>query len=61
MFLVLNGIERFLVEKIRVNHKYDVLGLQLTQAEIISFSLFVIGITLIIYFSRKHKKEQSVS
>lgn len=61
MFLVLNGIERFFVEKIRVNHKYDVLGIQLTQAEIISFSLFVIGIAVIVYFSRKHKQEQSVS
>lgn len=59
LFLILNGIERFLVEKIRVNHKYDLLGMQLTQAEIISFSLFVIGLTLIIVFSRKFKKEQS--
>ena len=34
IYLTLNGIERFLIEKIRVNTKYDILG-GITQAEII--------------------------
>ena len=38
IYLILNGIERFLIEKIRINH--DMIGEQ-TQAEIISFSLIL--------------------
>lgn len=52
IYLILNGVERFLIEKIRVNNKMDVLGMQLTQAEIISFSLVVLGIVGILYFKR---------
>ena len=48
VYLTLNGIERFLIEKIRVNTKYDILG-GITQAEIISFCLILTGL-LGIYF-----------
>ena len=51
IYLILNGIERFLIEKIRINH--DMIGEQ-TQAEIISFSLILIG-TVGIYFLNKRK------
>ena len=51
IYLILNGIERFLIEKIRVNH--DMIGEQ-TQAEVISFSLILIGIVGI-YFLNKRK------
>ena len=43
VYLTLNGIERFFIEKIRVNTKYDILG-GITQAEIISSCLILIGI-----------------
>ncbi len=33
LYLILNGIERFLIEKIRVNPDMNFLGFQLTQAE----------------------------
>ena len=58
IFLIFNGLERFLIEKIRVNTKLDFLGMQLTQAEIISFSLILAGILLtsFIYFSHKRKE-----
>jgi len=55
IYLILNGIERFLIEKIRVNH--DMIGEQ-TQAEIISFSLILIGIVGI-YFLNKRKGNSS--
>lgn len=45
LYLVFNGLERFFVEKIRVNHKYEGF-FNLTQAEIISFVLIVIGLVL---------------
>lgn len=44
IYLLLSGIERFFVEKIRVNDKIHMLGMELTQAEIISTVLVVIGI-----------------
>lgn len=47
LYLVLNGIERFFIEKIRVNHKYEGF-FNLTQAEIISFSLIIIGLILLL-------------
>jgi len=55
IYLILNGIERFLIEKIRVNH--DLIGEQ-TQAEVISFSLILIGIVGI-YFLNKRKGNSS--
>jgi prolipoprotein diacylglyceryl transferase len=59
-YLIVNGIERFFIEKIRVNLKYDFLGIHPTQAEIISFLLVVVGIVLWIVLKRKsavHKPE----
>lgn len=56
VYLMLNGIERFLVEKIRVNNRFDFLGMKVTQAEIISSCLFIAGIIIIWYFSRQYKK-----
>lgn len=57
LYLIFNGIERFFIEKIRVNDKIDFLGMQLTQAEIISSMLFVIGVVgLIMRFQSAAKK-----
>lgn len=57
LFMILNGFERFFIEKIRINNKYSIFGLQLTQAEIISAFLIVIGIAVMIYFSKRYKYE----
>lgn len=43
LYLILNGIERFLIEKIRVNSTYDLLGFHPTQAELISSLLIISG------------------
>jgi prolipoprotein diacylglyceryltransferase len=42
LYLMLNGLERFMIEKIRVNTTYDMLGFHPTQAELIS-SLLILG------------------
>ena len=55
VYLSLNGVERFFIEKIRVNTKYDILG-GITQAEIISASLVLIGLLGIFLLYRKSKK-----
>jgi prolipoprotein diacylglyceryltransferase len=45
LYLLLNGTERFFIEKIRVNNKFDLLGMQVTQAEVIASLLFITGLT----------------
>lgn len=49
IYVFLNGMERFWIEKIRVNDKIQLLGMQLTQAEIIAGALIIIGIAGVIY------------
>jgi prolipoprotein diacylglyceryltransferase len=46
IYLIFNGVERFLIEKIRVNATYDNLPFHPTQAEIISSLLIISGIIL---------------
>jgi prolipoprotein diacylglyceryltransferase len=57
IYLILNGLERFVVEKIRINNTYSFFGIHPTQAEIISFCLFLSGIILIIIQTRKKTAE----
>lgn len=52
IYLILNGVERFFVEKIRVNTKYDIFGFHPTQAELIA-TLLVIGGAVLIWYARK--------
>lgn len=49
LYLIFNGLERFLVEKIRVNYKYDWGFIHPSQAEIISTILILIGIYLLLF------------
>jgi phosphatidylglycerol:prolipoprotein diacylglycerol transferase len=44
LYLIFNGVERFLIEKIRVNPEYYLFGLTFTQAEIISVVLVCVGV-----------------
>ena len=46
LYLVLNGIERFWIEKIRVNIPYHIADYEITQAEIISVVFFLGGLFL---------------
>lgn len=43
LYLVLNGVERFMIEQIRVNSTYHVFGMDITQAEIIATVLIIVG------------------
>ena len=43
-YLLLNGIERMLIEQIRVNNEFDVLGLTVTQAEVIAGLIVATGL-----------------
>ncbi|MFN8254592.1 MAG: prolipoprotein diacylglyceryl transferase family protein [Bacteroidales bacterium] len=56
MFLSFIGIERLLIEQIRINNKYDLLGFGITQAELISTILLVAGIVGVFIFKKKGKQ-----
>jgi len=57
MYLIFNGIERFFIEKIRINSDYDLILFKATQAEIIAVLLFFLGSFGIWYFTKKEKKQ----
>jgi prolipoprotein diacylglyceryltransferase len=57
IYLILNGIERFLVETIRVNTTYSIFGLHPTQAELISSAFVIIGVIGIFYYRRRAKPD----
>ena len=61
LYLMLNGIERFFIEKIRVNETVNFLGMRITQAEIISTLLFLSGLLLWFYLRRKYGVKKSTS
>lgn len=53
IYLIMTGISRFFIEYIRVNIRYDILGMELSQAQFIAIGLIVVGIGLIIYMKRR--------
>jgi phosphatidylglycerol---prolipoprotein diacylglyceryl transferase len=54
-YLIINGIERFFIEKIRVNTRYSIFGFHPTQAEIIS-TLLIIGGGFLYYYLKKRQQ-----
>lgn len=53
IYMIFNGVERFFVETIRVNTKYDIGGLHPTQAEIISTALVLAGVIFYFYWKKR--------
>lgn len=56
IYLIFNGIERFFIEKIRVNTLYNIGDFTFTQAELISTILFFLGVTGIWFFKKIERK-----
>jgi phosphatidylglycerol---prolipoprotein diacylglyceryl transferase len=61
LYMVLNGAERFWIEKIRVNATYDLMGNAATQAEIIAVLLFTSGLVLIAVQLRRREPSAAVA
>lgn len=53
IYLAFNGLERFFIEFIRINPLYDVLGLTLSQAQIIAILFMIFGVAGTVYFKKK--------
>ncbi|MGE0561517.1 MAG: prolipoprotein diacylglyceryl transferase [Flavobacteriales bacterium] len=60
LYLILNGVERFFIEKIRINPDYNILGIEATQAEIIAVIFFMLGLFGIYYFNSNHKVNSAI-
>ncbi len=53
MYMIYNGVERFFIEKIRINEKYEMFGMNLSQAQYISIGFVIVGILGSVYLWRK--------
>jgi len=49
VYLLLAGVERFLVELIRVNSTYSLFGMHVTQAQIISTACVIAGLVVMVW------------
>ena len=55
LYLLFNGVERFLIESIRVNNKFDLLGIKATQAQVIAVCFVIAGALMYWWLMRKEK------
>jgi phosphatidylglycerol---prolipoprotein diacylglyceryl transferase len=63
IYLILNGLERFIIETIRVNPRYDVMGFMLSQAQIIALGLVGIGLlgaSILMVKANKNKHHKTI-
>jgi len=56
IYLAFIAVERFLIEKIRVNVVHEVMGMSLTQAEIISIALFLVSVGGMIFVWKRNRQ-----
>ena len=61
IYLILNGIERFFIEEIRVNESLiwfkNLTSIEITQGQLIAISLFLIGTSLAMFLLNKRENE----
>lgn len=58
IYLLFNGLERFLIEQIRVNTVYQIFGGEVTQAELISSAMMIAGIVVFILATYRWRKPE---
>jgi prolipoprotein diacylglyceryl transferase len=57
IYLMMNGLERFFIEKIRINNIIQFAGFQFTQAELIASIIFLLGLTGFVYLILKNNQK----
>lgn len=60
LYMLLNGVERFFIEMIRVNEKYQLFGLNWSQAQYISIIFILIGTAGLFYLLYASNKKAKV-
>lgn len=58
IYLILNGMERFLIEFIRVNTRYHIGNFSFPQAQLIAVCLFIAGVILVIPGLKQENKHK---
>lgn len=58
MYMIYNGIMRFLIEEIRVNDRSDFLGIDMSQAQKISTLFVLVGVLGIVWLIHKSRKNR---
>lgn len=61
IYLIINGLERFFIEKIRVNYKYDWGFIHPTQAEILSTCLVIVGVLILLFYNKKSVQNANIA
>ncbi len=56
VYLIFNGMERFVIEFIRVNPQYKFLGLDFSQAQVIALGLISLGVIGLFFSYHRHRK-----
>jgi prolipoprotein diacylglyceryltransferase len=59
MYVAFSGLERLLIEQIRVNVPYTISGFEFTQAELISVLMIITGIAGIFILLKRNKTTSS--
>lgn len=57
IYLFFNGVERFFIEFVRVNDRYNVLGFELSQAQIIAICFMLAGIAGGYFFTKRARSQ----
>ena len=57
VYLMMNGMERFFIEKIRINNIIQFAGIEFTQAELIASIIFLLGLTGFVYLILKNNQK----
>ena len=57
IYVIMNGFERFWIEKIRINERDTFFGVSTTQAEFIAVVLMIIGVIGCIVVWQRHKRK----
>lgn len=60
IYLIVAGLERFFIEKIRVNSLYELAGFEFTQAELISSLQVIAGIIFLLFVFKNKEKLKSI-
>ena len=60
-YVFLAGLERYFIEKIRVNNYRTFLGIRATQAEFISVGFMIFGILFMLYLYQRSRKTNAIS
>lgn len=58
IYLFVVSVERFLIEFIRVNYKFDVWGVALSEAQLISLVLLALAVFITVYLYVKNRSER---